>query len=77
MQEYETDQEYWISANGADNPETAGLIQVALLATGSYGAISVRNEGNGKVVQGPASSLFLPDVGAEHELMMCSSQDLI
>lgn len=70
MSERVTEQAYWIGANGADNEEMAQLIQSALMSLGDWGTITVREEGGGKVVIGPVSTLVLPDEEAEMAFMM-------
>lgn len=70
ISEHVTEQAYWIGANGADTEEMAQLIQSALISPGDWGAITVREDGGGKVVIGPVSSLMLPDEEAEMAFMM-------
>ena len=65
MTERMTDQAHWIEANGADDPETAELIQATVGMSGVCGSITIYRTGQGKSVISPVSTLVLPDVEAE------------
>lgn len=65
MAERVTDQASWIEANGVDDPEAAELVRLAVGMLGDWGSVTVSQEGQGKNVVGPISTLVLPDVEAE------------
>ena len=73
MSERATDPAYWISANGLDDPEMAGLVLTALVSPGDWGVITVREEDGGKLITGAVSSLFIADDKAEMEFSMLLS----
>jgi hypothetical protein len=60
MSEIVSNQADWIGTNGADDPETADLISIALMGRGDYGTVTVERMGRAKLVRGPVSTLILP-----------------
>jgi hypothetical protein len=73
MSERVTDPAYWISANGLDDPEMAGLVLTALVSPGDWGVVTVREEDGGKLITGPVSSLFITGDEAEMEFSLLLS----